>query len=268
MKKSLMYLSLGLVALISLFPFYIVIMMSTYYTEDLFKGLPVVPSDYLMENLKTIFKTNFLQSYGNSLMVSAVAVVLCVFTSTLIGFAVSKYDFKLKKFLVYFIMITMMVPAQVSIVGYIIEMRTLGLTSTLWPIILCWMAHPFGAFFMMQFIKDAVPNEIMECARLDGCSEPRMLATIVLPIIKPGIASLATLIFLWSWNSYMLPMIMITKQKLYTIPILVSTLGIEHRTDHAAKMTAIALAILPIVIIFVIGSKTFIKGITAGAVKG
>jgi len=121
---------------------------------------------------------------------------------------------------------------------------------------------------MIQFIKDAIPDEILECARLDGCSEPRIFSAIVTPLIKPGIATLATLVFLWSWNNYMLPLIVINKQEWYTIPLLVSTLGIEHRTDHAAQMCALALAIFPMATIFLLGSKTFIKGITAGAIKG
>lgn len=244
------------------------IMMSTYYSEDIFKGLPLVPSDYWVENMKTVFQSNFVRVYGNSLLVSAASVLIGVLTSTLIGYAVAKYNFKLKGFLNYFIIVTMMVPAQVGLIGYVIEMRNLGFGDTLLPVILIWSAWPFGAFFMVQFIRDTIPSEIIECARMDGASEPRILFHIAMPILKPGLATLSTLVFLWSWNNYLLPLVTINNSNNYTIPLFVSTLGFVHRTDYGARMGALALATIPVLVIFLLGSRTFIKGITAGAVKG
>lgn len=259
---------LTIITLVSLFPFYVMIMMSTYYSEDIFKGLPLVPSDYWVENMKTVFQSNFVRVYGNSLLVSAASVLIGVLTSTLIGYAVAKYNFKLKGFLNYFIIVTMMVPAQVGLVGYVIEMRNLGFGDTLLPVILIWSAWPFGAFFMVQFIRDTIPSEIIECARMDGASEPRILFHIAMPILKPGLATLSTLVFLWSWNNYLLPLVTINNSNNYTIPLFVSTLGFVHRTDYGARMGALALATIPVLVIFLLGSRTFIKGITAGAVKG
>lgn len=266
--KKIIIVFIGLVTFLSILPFYLVFMMSTYYTEDLFKGIPVLPSNYLINNLKNIFQTNFIQVYGNSIFVSISAVVLCTLVSSLLGFAVAKYKFKFKKLISNFVIITMMVPMQISLIGYLREMKTVHLNNTLIPVILIWVSYPFGAFFMTQFIKDAIPDEMIESARIDGCSEPKIFASIIVPLIKPGIATLATLVFLWSWNNYMLPLVMINKQEFYTIPVLVSTLGTAHRNDFAARMCALSLAIFPVVIVFLLGSKTFIKGISAGAVKG
>lgn len=266
--KILKWLFLSVVTLVSLFPFYIMIVMGTHINEDLFKGIPLLPGNFAWENLKTVFHSNFIQVYGNSLIVSASAVILSVMVSALIGYAIAKYDFKMKKFLTYFVIVTMMVPTQVGLIGYIIEMRSLGLGNTLWPIILIWVAHPFGAFFMIQFMKDTIPNEVLESARIDGCSEPGILFRIVSPLIMPGLATLAMLVFLWSWNNYLLPLVTINNAKWYTLPIFVSNLGIVHRTDYAARMAALAMATLPVLLVFILGSKTFIKGIAAGAVKG
>ncbi|MGG1553447.1 carbohydrate ABC transporter permease [Paenibacillus ferrarius] len=266
--KLIKWLFIGLLTIVSLFPFYVMIMMSTYYSENIFKGLPLLPSNYLFENLQTVFKTNFFRVYANSLTVSICSSLLGVTTSTLIGYAVAKFDFKLKRHLNYFIIITMMIPAQVGLIGYIIEMRTLGFGNTLMPVILTWSAWSFGAFFMIQFIRDTVPSEVMECARIDGASEPRILGGIVLPLIKPGISTLSTLVFLWSWNNYLLPLVTINNSKWFTLPVFISTLGIVHRTDYGARMAALAMATLPVLIVFLLGSRTFIKGITAGAVKG
>lgn len=261
-------LFLAVMAVLSLFPFYLMIVMSTHYNEDLFKGLTLLPGNYYLENLQTVMKSNFIRVYGNSLLVSLTAVLFCVPFSAAIGFALAKYEFRMKKLFYGFIIVTMMVPAQVGLIGYVIEMRTLGFGNTLLPIIFVWFAFPFGAFFLTQFIKDTVPKELLECARIDGCSEPRILLQIAFPLIRGGMATLAILVFLWSWNSYLLPLVTINSSKWYTIPLLVSNLGIVYRTDYAARLTALALATIPLLLVFIFGSKNFIRGITAGAVKG
>lgn len=266
--KILSWLFLAFVSVASLFPFFLMIVMSTHYNEDLFKGLTLLPGDYFLENLETVMKSNFIQVYGNSLLVSLTVILFCVPISAAIGFAIAKYEFRLKKLFSYFIIVTMMVPTQVGLVGYVIEMRTLGFGNTLLPIILVWFAFPFGAFFLTQIIKDTVPQELIECARIDGCSEPRILLQIAFPLIRSGMATLAILVFLWSWNSYLLPLVTINNSRWYTIPILVSNLGIVHRTDYAARFCALALATIPLLLVFIFGSKNFIRGITAGAVKG
>ncbi|WP_019635718.1 carbohydrate ABC transporter permease [Paenibacillus fonticola] len=266
--KILKWGFLSLITVISLFPFYVMIMMSTYYSEDIFKGIPLLPSNYFLSNLQTVLQTDFFRVYANSMIVSISAVLLGVSTSTFIGYAVAKFQFKMRKFLNYFIIITMMVPAQVGLIGYIIEMRNLGFGNTLLPVILTWSAWPFGAFFMIQFVRDTVPNEILECARIDGASEPGILFKIVMPLIKPGLSTLSMLVFLWSWNNYLLPLVTINNSKWFTLPLFVSTLGIVHRTDYGARMAALGLATIPLLLIFLLGSRTFIKGITAGAVKG
>jgi len=266
--KAVKWFVLSIITLVSLFPFYVMLMMSTYYSEDIFKGLPLVPSDYWLENMKTVFKSNFVRVYANSLIVSIASVLIGVLTSVMIGFAVSKYQFRLKRFLHYFIIVGMMVPSQVGLIGYVIEMRAFGFGNTLLPVILVWSAWPFGAFFMIQFIRDAIPNELIECARMDGASEPRILFHIAMPILAPGLATLSMLAFLWSWNNYLLPLVTINDPNNYTIPLFISTLGFVHRTDYGARMGALALSIIPVLLLFLLGGRTFIKGITAGAVKG
>jgi ABC-type glycerol-3-phosphate transport system permease component len=257
-----------ILTILSLFPFYLMIVMSTHYNEDLFQGIPLLPGNYMIENFTTVLKSNFVQVYSNSLIVSIGSVVAGVLFSVLIGFAIAKYQFRFKKALNYFIVITMMVPTQVGLIGYITEMRVLGLGNTLWPIILIWFAFPFGAFFMTQFMQDTIPDEVIECARIDGCTEPRILFQIVFPIIKSGLVTLSILIFVWSWNNYLLPLITINDSRWYTIPVFISNLGIVHRTDYAARMAALTMTTIPLLVIFIMGSKTFIKGVTAGAVKG
>lgn len=250
------------------FPLYIVFIMGTYYSEDIFKGIPVLPSDYLWENLKMVFSKGFVRAYVNSIAVSVGSVVISVVVSTMIGFALAKYSFRGKKLILGFVLAVMMIPGQISLIGYMLEMRMAGLNNTLLPLIFNWAAHPLGAFLMVQFISDGVPDELLESARLDGCSEPGLFFKIVIPCIRPGFVTLATMIFLWSWNNYVLPVIIVNKQELFTIPLMVNNLSNAFRSDYGAIMCALSLSILPMIVIFSLCSKTFIKGISAGAVKG
>ena len=254
--------------LIMFFTLYIVFVIGTYYSEDIFKGLPILPSDYFLTNLKLVISKGYFSAYFNSITVSVVSVILSVLVSTMIGFALAKYNFKGKKFIFAFVMAIMMIPGQISMIGYMLEMRKLNLINTLLPLIFTWAAHPLGAFLMMQFISDGIPDELLESARLDGCSEPGIFFKIVIPCIKSGFVTLATLVFLWSWNNYVLPLILINKQELFTIPLMVNNLSNAFRSDYGAIMCALGLSVLPMIVIFSLCSRTFIQGIAAGAVKG
>lgn len=261
-------LAMSLLSLFSLFPFYIMLIMGTYRNEELFGGILLVPGNYLLENFKTVMESRFDLIYLNSIIVSGWSVVLAVLVSSLAGFAFAKHHFKGKRPLFSFILLTMMIPSQLGLVAYIIEMRYLGLTGTLIPLILPWVANAFGIFWMTQFMKGAIPNEVLESARIDGCSEIGVFFKIVVPFIKPAIITLSLLIFLWSWNNYLLPLILINKPELYTIPLGITTLGNLYRTDMAAQILGLSVGTIPVLILFAFGSKSFIRGLTAGSVKG
>lgn len=272
MTKKLKGLFIGIVlaviSLVSLLPFWFMFSMSTYKSEMIFQGTPIVPSDYFMENLKTIFASNFVQSYCNSLFVSIVSMIGAVLICAMAGYAMNVYNFRLKKVLNIFIMMTMMIPTQIGVIGYMIEMRNIGLNQTLWPMIFMWFANGFGAFWMISFIKTSLPIELVESARIDGAGEIKIFRSIVLPCIKPGILTLCLLIFLWSWNNYMVPMVFINNPDNYTIPIFIKSLASAYRTDYGAQLAGLTLATVPLLLLFIVGSKNFIRGLTAGAVKG
>ncbi len=270
-RKLLRYFLILIVSiyiLITIFPVFVVFVMGSWKNDDLMRTVPYWFGNYFIQNLKNVLASNYLKSYANSIFVSAAAVCSSAFASTLLGYAISKYDFKGRKLLNRFVIATMMLPQQITIIGYVMEMRFLHMNNTLLPIIVCWIANPFAAFFMIQFMKESVPDEVLESARIDGAGEVRVLSKIVLPFIKPGLATVGILIFLWSWNNYMLPLVTISKDSLMTIPLFVNNLGSEYRDDIGARMCAISLAIIPILVVFSIFSKSFIKGISAGAVKG
>lgn len=267
-KRILPYLLLLTVSFVSLFPFYMMITMSTFKTQEMFQTIPLYFSGYLWENLKTVFQSNFVKSYLNSIIISVTATAGCTLISAMVGYAIVIYRFKFRNVLIKLIMLTMMVPVQLGIVGYMIEMRTLHLTGTLWPMILVWLANGFGGYWMMQYIESSLPLELVESARIDGSKEFNTFFRIVFPCIRPGIITLILLIFLWSWNSYLIPLVFVNDNRTMTIPIFIKSLGNAYMTDYAAQITGLALATIPLLLLFIAGSKNFIRGLTAGAVKG
>ncbi len=273
MKKSisgkvLSIAILVLLSLISVFPFYMMVMMSTYVTEEMFLGLPFLPGGYFMENLQTVFASNFVQSYANSVVVSVLSTAGCMLISAMAGYAIIVYPIPHKKTLTTIIMLTMMVPTQIGIIGYTTQMRTFGLVGTMWPLILVWLANGFGVYWMIQSIKSALPLELVESARIDGSNEMKTFFRIVVPCIIPSLVTLGLLVFLWSWNSYFYPLILINDSEMYTLPLYIRSLSSLYRTDYGAQLAGLVLTTIPIIFIFVLGARNFIKGLTAGAVKG
>ncbi len=254
--------------LFTLFPFYMMLIMGTYVSEDLFRGFVVLPGNYLRENIQTIMNSNFLQFYWNSFYISLSSTVLCVIVSALTGFAFAKYNFKFKNVIYYSILATMMIPSQLGLVGYIIEMHQFGLSDSHLALIFPWIPSAFGVFWMTLSIKGTVSTEIIESARIDGCHDAKIFWRIVLPIIQPAIVTLSLLIFLWSWNNYVLPLILVNNPSQYTVPLGIATLSGIYRTDYAAQILGLAIGTLPILLMYSFGSKSFTQGLMAGSVKG
>jgi cellobiose transport system permease protein len=261
-------IALSVIAIIFLFPFYMMIVMGTYYSEDLFKGLPLLPSGYLMENLKTVLSGKFLLNYWNSFYVAILFTVLSVGVSAVTGYAFGKFEFKGSKTLYAFILMTMMIPGQLGLIAYVIEMKWFHLNNSHWPLILSGLNNAFGVFFMTQFVRSSIPNEVIESGRIDGCSEPGILLRIALPFLLPAVSTLGLICFLGSWNSYLLPLVTINKPDLYTLPLGIANLSTAYRTNYSASILGLTLGTLPLVILFLFGSKTLVKGLTGGAVKG
>jgi multiple sugar transport system permease protein/cellobiose transport system permease protein len=228
----------------------------------------MLPGYHFLANLKVILTQKFARSYINSFVVSVVATIVSVNVSSMAGYAFNVYSFPLKKIIYRAILITMMIPGQITLVGYMIQMRTMHLTNTLAPLFICWFSNGFSVYWMTKYMEGALSKEMVESARIDGCNEFWVFYQIIVPCITPAITTLILLIFLWSWNQYLLPLIFITNMRLSTIPIFIQSLKDAYRTDYGAQLASLVLAIVPLIILFIIGSKSFIKGLTAGAVKG
>lgn len=256
------------VSVVSFLPFYYTIVMATHSTDQVMRGLEFVPGGYLLDNLKTVLNAEYFVAFRNSILVSVVSTILTMLVSAAAGYGMTAYQFKGQKLIYNFVLFTMMVPSTLGMIGYMQEMRLLNLGGSLWALILIWIPNGFGVFWMTQYLKSSLQIELIESARLDGCGEIRIFFNIVMPCIKPAIITLCLLIFLWSWNSYLLPLVMVNKAENYTIPLFIQTLGNEHKVDIAAQITGLLIAVIPLILAFAIFSKDFIRGLTEGAVKG
>lgn len=262
-----MFLFLALVSIVSIAPFYFMMMMGTYKSSDIYTGVKIVPGYFLTVNFHTLMQIDFLKYYGNSLFVAITSALLTVLVCSACGYGLAKYNFKGRKMFTNLIMLTMMVPTQLSLVGFTIEMNKIGWLNTHLPLIIPAAASAFGVFWINQFTSSAIPNSVLESARIDGCGEFRIFMQIALPFIRPACMTLGLLSFLWSWNSFIMPMIVLTKESLYTLPLGIRQLATQFRTDLGAQILGLTLATIPMLVMFAAFSKNLISGLSAAAVK-
>lgn len=257
-----------LFSIVALFPFYSMLMMGTYKTSELYTSIKILPGNYLLENMKRVLATPIFTFYRNSIIVAVSSSIACVFVSSLAAYALSKFEFKGKRLISSFILLTMMVPSQLSVVAFVLEMRKFHLTDSLWPLIIAWSASAFGVFWIRSFTEGAVPDAVIESARIDGAGEFYIFYRIVMPFIRPACVTLLLLAFLWSWNDFLYPLVLINKAELYTIPLGIRQISSAYESDTAAQILGLSVTSLPILLLFILFNKSMISGLTSSSVKG
>ncbi|MBP3460649.1 MAG: carbohydrate ABC transporter permease [Lachnospiraceae bacterium] len=270
--KIVIYVVCIFLAILSIFPFWIMFMNSTRSTTEIQQhAISFLPSGYLMNNLKILLGKSFNPAVGftNSIIISVGATALAVYFSTLTAYALVVYDWKLKKPFFSFIMAIMMIPAQVTMIGFYQMVYKIGMTNNLSMLILPSIAAPSMVFFMRQYMYPALSMEIIQSARIDGAGEFRIFNSIALPIMKPAIATQAIFTFVSSWNNLFTPLVLLTDQKKYTMPIMVSLLrGDIYKTEYGSVYLGLSLTVLPLIVVYLILSKYIIAGVALGSVKG
>ncbi|HKM32975.1 MAG TPA: carbohydrate ABC transporter permease [Oscillospiraceae bacterium] len=274
-KKVLIYVVCIFLALLGIVPFYILIINSTRSQNQLMTGFSLLPSvsfkhnyDYLVETIKA---STFISAFFNSFIIATATTVFSVYFSSLTAYALVVYNFRLKRAAFTFIMIVLMIPSQVSIVGFINFVMSLNMYDTFWPLILPSIAAPATVFFMRQFMLSGLPLEIVEAARIDGASEFGIFNRIALPILKPAIATQAIFAFTASWNNLFTPSMLLNSTENYTMPMIVQMLRVSDNllTKGAAGSQYIGLliTIIPMLVVYLLLSKYIIRGVALGGVK-
>lgn len=268
-KKLILHFSLMAGVILSMFPFYWLVVMSTRTSSDMFKFPPKMTiGSNLMHNVRNVLDNiNFFQGFLNTLFVATIATIAVLFFCSLAGFAFAKFEFPGKKWLFILLLSTMMIPMQLGLVPQFIIMQELGWIGTFKALIIPGMANAFGIFWIRQYAQGAIPFELLEAGRIDGCSTFRLYWNIVLPIIRPALAFLGIFNFMNVWNDYLWPLIILTDAKKHTLMIVLSQLNGIYNTDYAMVMAGTLMATIPLLLMFLVVSRQFIADIAAGAVK-
>ena len=271
--RVVVYAILIFLTVLCLFSFYLMIVNASRSNAQLQAGFRILPQEHFWDNLKNAWNDasiNIPRGMLNSLFIALTSAALTTYFSALTAYGVHVYDFKGKQFVFTFIMAIMMIPAQVSAVGFVQMMNKLHLTNNYLPLIVPSIAAPVVFFYMKQYMESVLPLEIVEAARCDGSGEFRTFNTIILPIMKPAIAVQAIFSFVSSWNNYFIPALLLDKAEMKTVPIMIAQLRSADysKFDMGKVYMFILLAILPVMLVYIILSKSIIKGVTSGSVKG
>ncbi len=264
---------LVILSFMCLFFFYILLVNSTRSHADLQKGFSALPGGYFFTNLKNVANDGtfpMVRGIVNSLIVSGCSAAICIYFSALTAYGLYAYDFKLKKIAFTFIMAILVMPTQVTAMGFLRLITKMGMYDSLLPLIIPSIASPAVFYFMYSYLQSSLPLSLVEAARIDGSKEFRTFNQIVLPIMKPAMAVQAIFTFVGSWNNYFVPALVIQSKDKMTVPILIALLrGADYMNKDMGKIyMMIMVAIVPIIFVYLILSKYIIAGVTLGGVKG
>lgn len=267
------YAILIFLTILCLFSFYMLIINSTRSNAQLQAGFDIMPKGYFWTNLKNAWtdsSINIPRGMLNSFIVAGVTAVVTTYFSTLTAYGIHAYKFKMKRAAFAFILAVMVIPKQVSAVGFVQLCSKYHLTNNYLPLILPGIAAPIVFFYMKQYMESTLPMEVVEAARVDGSGEFNTFNKIILPMMKPALAVQMIFTFVESWNNYFIPALLIDKAELKTVPIMIAQLRAADysKFDMGKVYMFILLAILPVMIVYIFLSRFIIKGVAAGSVKG
>lgn len=256
-------------ALVSAFPFYWMLVLSTHRSAAIFEfPPPLLPGDRFAENIGTVLETiNVFGAMGNTVVVATSVMVLVLLIDSLAAFAFAKFSFPGKNLLFVVVMATFMLPAQLATIPQFLLMTQLGWVGQLQAVIVPSLAGAFGIFWLRQYFQGSVTTELLEAATLDGCGFFRQYWHVALPSARPALAFLGIFTFIGAWNDFMWPLIVLNNPDQLTLQVALSQLQTAHGTDYGMLMMSALIAVVPLLLVFAIGAKQFIAGITEGALK-
>lgn len=229
---------------------------------------PLLPSAPTLDSYRALFATTGIgRNFANSLLVSAAITALSLLVNTMAGYAFAKLRFAGRERIFQLLLAALVVPAQVAMLPLFLLMKQLGLVNSYWGVIIPGMATVFGIFLVRQYAR-SIPDALIEAARIDGAGELRIFFQIVLPMLKPVLATLAIFTFMGAWNDFMWPLIVLTDQQHYTLPVALASLSREHIMDVEMMMAGAVVTVLPVLLLFLLLQRYYIQGLLLGSVKG
>lgn len=269
-KKMIIYLGLIILSLVCLLPFVLMMVNSTRSGIEIMTSFSFIPGKSLADNWKIVSGYfNLFRGFANSLMVAIPATILTAYFSAITAYALAIYHFRGGKTLLIIIVIFMMIPGQLSLLGFYNLVAKLKLVNSYIPLIVPAIAAPGTVFFLRQYLISVLSRSLLEAARIDGASEIHIFHRIVLPIMLPGVATMSIGSFIGNWNSYLVPLILLNTPKKFTLPVMIASLNssTDITSNQGAIYLAVAISVIPILIVFCFCSKYIISSISAGAVK-
>lgn len=263
------YLVVGVGALIMLAPFYFMFVFATHSRTEIFSlPPPMFFGDDFFNNLKILTeRLPFWRNLGWSVYVAVLSTVLTLLFCSMGGYAFALFEFRYKNALFGLVMGTMLLPSFMNMIPTFMIMDAIGWIDQPKALYIPGAASAFGIFLMRQFVTSSIPKDLIEAARMDGCSELGIYARIVLPLLKPALGTLGLITFIASWNNFIGPLVVMRSPDMYTLPLALRSLQSPVNTEWGALMTGSAIATLPLVVLFVLSSRQLISGLTTGAVK-
>lgn len=269
-KKGILYFLLILLAAACLFPFLLMMVNATRSGSEIVTSFTLIPSTHTRENWEQVFKYfNLFKGMWNSVKVAVPATLLTAYFSALTAYALAMYKFKGSNVIFAVILIFMMIPGQLSLIGFYNLCTKLHLVNTYIPLVIPAIAAPGTVFFLRQYVMSVMPPSLIEAARIDGARELYIFHRIAIPIMSPGIATMSIMGFIGNWNAYLMPMIILNKNEKFTLPVMMATLrsSTDITVNQGAIYLAVAISVIPILLVFAFFSKYIISSIAAGAVK-
>lgn len=269
-KKGILYIVLILLAVICMVPFLLMLVNATRSGREIMTSFTLIPGSSLKENWNAVFGFfNLFLGLWNSFKVAVPATILTSYFSALTAYALAVYKFKGKNVIFYTIVIFMMIPGQLSLIGFYNLISKLKLIDSYLPLIIPAIAAPGTVFFLKQYLESVLPMALLEAARIDGAKEISIFHKIVFPIMVPGVATMAIGGFIGNWNAYLIPLLLLNTPKKFTLPVMIASLNASKDigTNQGEIYMALAVSIVPILIVFCFCSKYIISSISAGSVK-
>ncbi len=269
LKLVFLYLTIAIVFVIAIMPFYIMIVNATRTSAEINRGLSMLPGESLFRNWVSLTnRVNILRGLRNSFVVSVSAVALTSYFSALTAFGFAFYKFPGRNVLFAIVLGMMMVPPQLGLIGLYELASTLNLVDTFWILIIPPIANPFIVFFLRQYAGSIISADLLDAAKIDGAGDLTVFHRIAIPLLTPGIATMAIFAFVGIWNNYILPLVLIFSSDRYVLPMIIASLNTStHRTDFGALYLAVAISVVPILIAFSFFQRYLISGVAFGGLK-